>query len=53
MYNINNVTLLNVGLIKMLLVATLESYLWELTADSNNKTKRLWAFEASINLETH
>lgn len=33
MYNINNVTLLNVGLIKMLLVAILESYLWELTAD--------------------
>lgn len=38
MYNINNVTLLNVGLIKVLLVAMLESYLWELTADSNNKT---------------
>lgn len=53
MYHINNVTLLNVGQIKMLLVAMLESYLWELTADSNNKTKRLWAFEASINLETH
>lgn len=38
MYNINSVTLLNVGLIKMLLVARLESYLWELTADSNNRT---------------
>lgn len=38
MYNINSVTLLNVGLIKMLLVAMLESYLWELTADSNNRT---------------
>lgn len=38
MCNINNVTLLNVGLIKMLLVAMLESYLWELTVDSNNRT---------------